>query len=281
MCDHFQHDSRHTLLDGGAVVDRSLTTRVGIAWPIAGIVPCVRLIPRGGGGYHVGVMRRKPIIGVAGGVGSGKSFAATILAEMGCLVIRSDDLAKSAYTRDDVKSSLRLWFGDRVFHPDGVVDRKAMAREIFEDPIQRQRVESLTHRIVREAREKIMQDHADDSAVLAFVWDTPLLFETGLNLKCDAVVFVDAPAEVRFARVGQNRAWDLEEWARRENLQLPLDKKQDLSHYVVNNTADVGFLRVQLRETLYLILAKYAKVESGPSGSDKGHFPNDKQPKLA
>jgi hypothetical protein len=73
--------------------------------------------------------------------------------------------------------------------------------------------------------------------VEAYVWDTPLLLETGLNRQCDVVVFIDAPREQREARVAWQRGWDAAELARREKLQMPLDKKRELSDDVIVNTA--------------------------------------------
>jgi len=91
--------------------------------------------------------------------------------------------------------------------------------------------------------------------VVAFVWDTPLLIEGGLDRLCDALVFVDAPAAVRLQRVQQSRGWDEAELTRREILQLALDKKRKISQYVVDNTADAEYARGQVREVLSRILA--------------------------
>jgi dephospho-CoA kinase len=110
--------------------------------------------------------------------------------------------------------------------------------------------------MVSEARERVMASAIDDPAVVAFVWDTPLLFETGLNAKCDAVVYVEAPHAVRVARVQGSRGWDAGELARRENSQMPLDTKRKLSQYVVENTADADVVRGQVRAVLSRILER-------------------------
>jgi dephospho-CoA kinase len=100
--------------------------------------------------------------------------------------------------------------------------------------------------------------------VVAFVWDTPLLFETGLNRACDAVVFVEAPFEQRLARVKTSRGWEETELLRRQNLQWGLDKKREMSDHRVTNTADdVGDVRDQVRATLSRILAG-TSVTPGP-----------------
>jgi dephospho-CoA kinase len=142
-----------------------------------------------------------------------------------------------------------------VFRPDGEINRSEIARRIFSDPAEKQRLEQLLHPLANSKRDRLMESVENISQVLAYVWDTPLLFETDLNRQCDAVVYVEAPLEARLARVAETRGWGGDELARREKLQLPLDKKQELSDYVIRNTADAGETRSQVREVLSRILA--------------------------
>lgn len=198
----------------------------------------------------------KPIIGIVGGIGSGKSHVARLFGELGCLVIDSDAQVRDAYRDPGVRATLRQWWGDGVFRLDGSIDRSAIAARVFSHPGERRRLEELIHPMVHAARERAMAAAADDPEVVAFVWDTPLLIETGLDRECDAVVFVDAPLEVRLARVAASRGWDAAELARRENSQHPLDTKREISDYLVRNTADAGTdVRGQVREVLSRILA--------------------------
>jgi dephospho-CoA kinase len=202
------------------------------------------------------VSREKPIIGIAGGIGSGKSFVAALFGELGCLVISSDDQVRDAYRDPRVLATLREWWGDGVLTPAGEVNKRVVAQRIFASPIERQRLERLLHPMVNEARERAMASVSMDPAVVAFVWDTPLLFETGLHAKCDALVFVEAPQAVRLARVQSSRGWDAAELERRENSQMPLDMKRKLSQYVVENTADADVVRGQVRAVLSRILER-------------------------
>jgi dephospho-CoA kinase len=199
----------------------------------------------------------KPIIGIAGGIGSGKSFVATLLASMGCHVIDSDAHVRDAYRDPAVRRTLEEWWGPQVLTADGV-DRAAIAGKVFTDPQERQRLEKLIHPLVGEAREREMAAVAQDPNVLAFVWDAPLLFEAGLDKLCDAVIFVEAPREARLKRVQETRGWGPQELGKRENSQWPLDKKRDLSDYIVTNAADAAGVRDQVRELLPLILSETA-----------------------
>jgi dephospho-CoA kinase len=200
------------------------------------------------------VINRKPVIGIAGGIGSGKSFVARLFGEMGCCVIHADDQIRLAYDDPHIRQTLKQWWGSSIFKPDGSMNRPEIAKRIFSDASDRLQLENLLHPWIARQRDQIMADSAKNPKILAFIWDTPLLFEAGLDKDCDAVVFVDAPEDTRFTRVSETRGWDRAEIIRREKLQWPLDKKQKMSHYVVVNTADAAASRSQVREILSRIL---------------------------
>lgn len=198
-----------------------------------------------------------PIIGIAGGIGSGKSFVARLFGERGALVISSDDQVSDAYRDPLVRRTLRDWWGQDVLRPDGEINRRFIGAKVFRDPAERKRLEELLHPRVHAARDAVMRAASDKiPPPVAFVWDTPLLFETDLHRQCDAVVFVDAPTEQRIARVTCTRGWDAAELVRRENSQWGLDTKKDFADYVIRNTADAGFARGQVQDVLSRILAK-------------------------
>ncbi len=197
----------------------------------------------------------KPIIGIVGGIGSGKSFVARIFGEMGCAVLDADEYVRQLYEREDVKRTLRQWWGEGVFEPDGQVNRAAIARRIFDDEGERRKLEALLHPKVADMREAAMVAEANDAHTRAFVWDVPLLVEAGHAGQCDALVFVDSPPEERQRRVRETRGWTASELTRREKFQLPLDKKREMAKYMVRNTAGAGDIRSQVREVLLRILA--------------------------
>ena len=203
----------------------------------------------------------KPVIGIVGGIGSGKSFVSRIFAEEGCLVINSDEQVAQAYQREDVKKTLVQWWGPEVVNSQGSVVRSAIARRVFADPADRRRLEGLIHPLVAEMRDAAMRTAAGDSHVRAFVWDTPLLIEAGLHRHCDAVVFVEASEAVRKRRVMENRGWTEADWAAREKSQMALDKKREIANYIVRNTAGADDeVRSQVREVLSRILANVRRI---------------------
>ena len=196
----------------------------------------------------------KPIIGIVGGIGSGKSFVASLFGEFGCLVINSDEQVRQAYDREDVRAMICDWWGAAVFNADGTVNRAAIARNVFTDPAERRRLEQLLHPLVGQMRDELMAAAGNNPAIHAFVWDTPLLVEAGLSGRCDALVYVDTPAEMRLERVRRTRGWSEIEWAEREKSQSPLDKKREMAKYIVRNTAGADEVRLQIREVLSRIL---------------------------
>ncbi|MFW5653099.1 MAG: dephospho-CoA kinase, partial [Planctomycetota bacterium] len=190
-----------------------------------------------------------PIIGVAGGIGSGKSAVARQLATEGCIVSNADDEVRTLLRRPDVRDELVNWWGDRILDPDGAIDRRAVADIVFNNDAERKRLEAYLHPRVSEQRrtrwEAIEAGKADtadaetpadgSTSVVAFVIDAPLLFEAGLDHECDAVIFVHADREVRLTRVRENRGWDSAELDRREQAQWPLDlKRERADHTIVN-----------------------------------------------
>jgi dephospho-CoA kinase len=204
----------------------------------------------------------KPIIGLAGGIGSGKSYIAGLLAELGCGVIDSDAQVREVYRHPQVLATIRSWWGEGMVGSDGQADRRAIAGRVFNDPAQRQRLEALIHPRVDALRQARMKELTIEPKIVAFVWDTPLLFEAGLSDRCDAVIFIDTPLEERLRRVAGSRGWDQHELQRREKLQWPLDRKREISDDVLQNTADAGDVRRQVRDVLSRVLARVTQKPS-------------------
>ncbi|MFG0260707.1 MAG: dephospho-CoA kinase [Phycisphaerales bacterium JB041] len=210
---------------------------------------------------------RPVVIGLAGGIGAGKSAVARALAEFGCVVSDSDKAAREALDRQDVRDTLVGWWGPEVLGTDGRVDRKRVAAVVFADPDQRLRLEELVHPIVRQSREELLE-LARDAGAPGAVIDAPLLFEAGLDAECDAVVFVDAPRQMRLDRVRETRGWDEAELERREKVQIPLDAKRRRSDYEVVNNADPEQLRLRVRRILDQILEEQRGNVPGRSRRD-------------
>lgn len=189
-----------------------------------------------------------PVIGIVGGIGSGKSRVASLLEEAGCVVSDADALARAALQDSSVRDTVVSWWGDGILEEDGSVSRAAVADRVFADASELERLEQLLHPLVEAAR--TAQFDAAPETTTALVIDAPLLLEVGLDSACDAIVFVDCPREVRLQRVASSRGWDAGELERREALQMPLDEKRSRAHHVVLNHGRVEDLREQVEALL-------------------------------
>lgn len=192
--------------------------------------------------------KRAIVLGLVGGIGSGKSAVARAFASHGALVLDSDTQAKEALRREDVRGTLVSWWGPGVLDATGEIDRRKVADIVFADPVQRKRLEELVHPIVRASRANVLAEAAAKGVDLAII-DAPLLLEAGVDRECDAVVFVDAPREQRLARV-KTRGWSEEELDRREAAQWSLEEKKRRSRFVLRNDADLETLERQVADLI-------------------------------
>lgn len=204
---------------------------------------------------QLGDAHRQPVIGIAGGIGSGKSFVARKIAELaGGVVFDADDIAKQMLDRPSVQRQLIDWWGRDIIAGDGRTDRRRIADIVFENPAEKQKLEAIIHPLVRAQREMMKAEYADNADVRCVVMDTPLLFEAGFADDCDRIVFVDTDEPIRRARVLEHRGWDAAEFERRESAQWPVDKKLDLSHEIVDNNGGEAEAVAQIRDLITRIL---------------------------
>lgn len=192
-----------------------------------------------------------PVIGITGGIGAGKSAVARILGDLGALVIDSDTMAHQELRSPEVVEAIKALWGDEVCTPGGEIDRAALGRRVFANPAELKRLEDLLYPRINRRRREIIASNSGRPEFRAVVLDAPKLHEAGVDKECDAVIFVDADDETRLRRVAQSRGWSQEELARREKMQIPLDKKRAMADYVVvNNHSGPDSLTPELKRIL-------------------------------
>lgn len=198
----------------------------------------------------------KPIIGLCGGIGAGKSVAARAFEHLGAVVIDSDRLSHEVMARPEVAAELVRWWGSAVIGSDGQPDRRAIADRVFEDAAEKKRLEGLIYPLIAARRQDIISRSLEDQAVRAIILDSPLLFESNLDRLCDAVVFVDASPQTRQQRLRDGRAWGPEQLRQRERWQIPVDQKRARAQYVLPNDGSLDDLQAQAAELFDRILAR-------------------------
>lgn len=200
----------------------------------------------------------KPIIGLAGGIGAGKTCVARILEVLGAAVIDSDRLAHEELNDPGVIATLKQWWGDSILLASGDIDRGAVGGIVFGNAVELARLERLLYPRIERRRQELMAFYEGDERVKAIVVDAPKLYEAGVDKVCDIVVYVDADQPARFSRVAASRGWTKEELARREKLQNPLDAKKANADYVVTNSSSIEELRIQVERVFSSVLASCA-----------------------
>jgi len=177
------------------------------------------------------------VVGIIGGIGSGKSAVARGLgSRFRVRIIDADRIGHEVLTLPRVKDEIRSNIGQDVFDgPD--VDRRALARRVFgTSPHHSQsliQLERIVHPEIRgQLKVQIEQTGTDFDLI---VLDAAVMLEAGWNGLCDAVAFVDVPFESRLARVSERHGWNEDELRRREASQLSLDKKRQAAHVTITN----------------------------------------------
>lgn len=192
-------------------------------------------------------MHRMKTIGLIGGVASGKSRVARMLADLGAGVLDADRAGHAVLAEDaDVRKVLRERWGDSVFTANGSVDRGAVGKRVFTTTQQGEEdrlfLERLLHPRIRRRLEADRDQFATEGRE-AIVLDAPLLLEASWGKAlCDVVLFIDSPLEIRFARARQ-RGWSETEFTRREAAQWPVEEKRRYADAVIENEGSEDSLR--------------------------------------
>jgi len=190
------------------------------------------------------------LVGLTGGIASGKSTFAAALRELGAAVVDADELAREVVRPGrPALEAIRASFGEGVLGEGGALDRKRMAALVFSDPEARARLEAIVHPAVRQALAAETSRLASSGEALAF-YDVPLLFETGLDRDVDCVVVVYARPELQRARLAARDGISAAEAEARLAAQLSIEEKARRADLVVENEGEVAALRVKAKAVL-------------------------------
>ncbi len=188
------------------------------------------------------------ILGLLGGVASGKSLVAKQLARLGAGVLDADGAGHEVLRLAEVRHAARERWGEGVFGSDGHIDRRRLGQIVFASPPQgeeeRRFLEQLTHPRIARLLEVEAQRMAAAGCPVA-VLDAPLLLEAGWDRLCGGLMFVDAPRPLRLARA-LARGWREAEFAEREGAQESLDSKRKRADWIVDNSGSPDQTQAQI-----------------------------------
>jgi dephospho-CoA kinase len=188
------------------------------------------------------------IVGIVGGVASGKTLVARQFEKLGAGVLEADAAGREVLRMPEVETAIERHFGRWVFDAEGHVDRARLAEIVFApSPAgarERKYLEQLTHPRIGDllrARAEVLAGEGCQVAVL----DAPLLFEVGWDELCDKVVFVDSPRPLRQERA-RSRGWSKEDFAAREGVQKSLDQKRAGADVIIDNAGSPESTQAQV-----------------------------------
>jgi dephospho-CoA kinase len=190
------------------------------------------------------------IVGVTGGVASGKSIVAQQFARLGAGVLDADQAGHEALRLPQVEAAARQRWGEAVFGADGRIDRARLAHIVFapgeEGQKEREYLEQLTHPEIARLLDRQAEALALSGAAVA-VLDAALLFEAGWHQRCEKTIFVEAPRKARQQRANA-RGWSKEEFAAREDAQESLDRKRERADVIVDNSGSPERTQAQIEQ---------------------------------
>jgi dephospho-CoA kinase len=195
------------------------------------------------------------LIGLTGGIASGKSTVAAILQRLGAAIVNADELA-----REVVQPGTPGWkeivenFGAEALQPDQSLDRQKLRKIVFNDPDARKKLEAIIHPKVRALAQQRIQEHAAAGSEIV-VYEVPLLFEGNLQDSLRPVVLVAADVSTQKKRLQQRDQLAEAEAEKHITAQMSLEQKRRLADYVIENDGSRADLERQVREVLAAIKA--------------------------
>ncbi len=198
------------------------------------------------------------LVGLTGGIASGKSTVSRQLAELGCRVIDADVLAREVVAPGEPAWHAVLEaFGREVLRPDGTLDRPRLGALVFADAEKRRRLEAITHPAIQARRDAILADLAARGFDGLVVQDAALLIEVGAARRVDRLIVVYADRAVQLERLMRRDGLDPAEAERRVASQMPLAEKVKLAHYVIDSSDSREETAAQVRAVHAALLAEH------------------------
>jgi dephospho-CoA kinase len=191
------------------------------------------------------------LVGLTGGVATGKSTVAKMFKQYGAVVIDADELA-----RDVVKPDKPAWrqivrtFGKTVLNPDRTLNRRELGTVVFENRTKLRRLEHIIHPHVAREQTRLARHTARKDPQAVVIYDVPLLFEAGVDKRVDKIIVVTADRETQIARLKQRDGLSRAEAIRRIRSQMPLAKKIERADHVLSGTLPRPSLRRHVGQLL-------------------------------
>jgi dephospho-CoA kinase len=200
-------------------------------------------------------VRRFLLVGLTGGIATGKSTVTAMLAGPRVRVVDADALAREVVEPGTpAHAEIVAEFGREVLQPDGRLDRARLAEIVFPDPARRKRLEAITHPAIRARFEQIMADLEREGFDGILIWDAALLVESGGHKKMDKVVVVTTDPDTQHRRLMARDGSPAEAARARTASQMPLEVKARAGDYVIDNSGPREATEARVREVYRALL---------------------------
>jgi dephospho-CoA kinase len=203
--------------------------------------------------------RKFLLVGLTGGIATGKSTVSEILRGLGAEIIDADQLARDVVEPDQpALRGIVAEFGRDVVSPDGRLDRKRLGAIVFADPERRKRLEALTHPAIRARFQARLDELATRGFAGIVIYDAPVMIEAGGYKDMDRLVVVVTDETTQAARLRTRDGSDDAEGRRKIASQMPLAEKAKLADYVIDNSGDPETTAAQVRRVFAALVAELA-----------------------
>ena len=200
-------------------------------------------------------MKRFLLVGLTGGIATGKSTVTAMFAHLGAKVVDADLLAREVVMPGQpAHAQIVKEFGPDVLEADGSVDRKRLGAIVFADAQKRKRLEEITHPAIRVRQQRILSVYEEEAFDGIVIWDAALLVESGGAKGMDRVVVVTADPAAELRRLVERDGFSDEEARRRMASQMPLAEKVKVADFVIDNSGSRAETERRVREVYRALL---------------------------
>ncbi len=186
-------------------------------------------------------------VGLTGSIGTGKSTVSKIFQKLGAYVIDADKVVHRLLQDKKVKEEIKQVFGNDIFDSSGNIDRKKLAKIIFNNPEMKKKLEEILHPKVRQQIEHFIKEVYEKDKNAVIIAEIPLLIETGLYKNYDKVIVVYAPKDLQLKRL-LNKGFSEEEALSRINSQMDIEEKLKYADIVIENTGSLKELEEKVKK---------------------------------
>lgn len=199
------------------------------------------------------------LVGLTGGIATGKSTVDAVLRDLGAIIVDADVLAREVVEPGEpALAEIAAEFGPGVLTADGRLDRKALGAIVFADPERRRALEAMTHPRMRERLQRRVDELTAENFRGLVFYDAAVLIESGSHHAMDRIVVVVTDEATQLSRLMARDGIGRDEALRKIKSQIPLAEKAKLADYVIDNSGDRAATEAEVRRVCQALLAELA-----------------------